>query len=169
MKTIFKSIFIISFLCSYTIFAQVKNTTIIRKTYSVKPKLKPKQIEVATTVGSTMRKDTMNFGKLKIKTFDLKSQAYYPYGDEALFTFIAHNLKYSQADINKKVDGKVLLRFDVDVDSTVKEVRVIKDPCVDCGHELVKIFENFKFAPALTNKGTPMRSNLMLEIPVWAH
>lgn len=169
MKTLLKSIFIISFICNYTSFAQVKLPTIKKKVYASKPKLKPKQAVVTTIAGSAMRKDTMNFGKLKIKTFDLKSQAYYPYGDEALFTFIAHNLKYSQADINKKVDGKVLLRFDVDVDSTVKEVRVIKDPCVDCGHELVKIFENFKFAPALTNKGTPMRSNLMLEIPVWAH
>lgn len=134
-----------------------------------KAKIKPIVTTSSNLVAPTPKRDSINFGKLKIKTFDQKSQAFYPYGDEVLFTHIAHELKYTQADIDKKVDGKVLIRFDVDVDSTVKEVRVIRDPCIDCGKTLVSIFEKLKFAPAVNSKGTAMRSNLMMEIPVWAH
>ena len=107
--------------------------------------------------------------KLRVRSTDQKGQAHYPAGDVALFTFIAKNLKYSQADIDKKVNGNVLIRFDVDADSTVKEVRIIRDPCVDCGNRLIELFQTLKFAPAQTASGQLMRSNMMLEVPVWAH
>lgn len=131
-----------------------------------------KKVAPQTTISGTNtkpKKDTANFGKLKIKVFDQKSHAYFPKGDMELFSVVAHELKYSQADIDKKVDGKVLLRFDVETDSTVKEVRVIRDPCVDCGKDIVKIFEKLKFVPATTANGTFVRTNVMMEIPVWAH
>lgn len=120
-------------------------------------------------INTTPKRDSANFGKLKIKVYDQKSNAYFPKGDMELFSLIAHELKYTTADIEKKVDGRVLLRFDVDADSTVKEVRVIRDPCIDCGKDIVKIFEKLKFVPATTSNGTFVRTNMMMEIPVWAH
>ncbi len=159
------------FITNIVVLGQSKKTTITKPKINASKIKNQNLVKPNTTTTSTnfQKRDTSNFGKLKIKTFDQKSQAFYPHGDDVLFTHIAHELKYSQADIDKKVDGRVLLRFDVDVDSSLKEVRVIKDPCVDCGKALVSIFEKLKFAPAVTSKGTPMRSNVMLEIPVWAH
>jgi TonB family protein len=107
--------------------------------------------------------------KLRIRQYDMKTQAHYEGGDVALFTHIAKTLKYTQADKDKKVHGNVLLRFDVDADSTVKEVRLIRDPCADCGKALVEMFQNLKFVPAQTHGGQYIRSNMMLEVPVWAH
>lgn len=154
-------IFTILLLSTSFIFAQKAN---VKKTI--------KKAVPQTTVSGTNtkpKKDTANFGKLKIKVFDQKSHAYFPKGDMELFSVVAHELKYTPADIEKKVDGKVLIRFDVDADSTVKEVRVIRDPCVDCGKDIVKIFEKLKFVPATTANGTFVRTNVMMEIPVWAH
>jgi hypothetical protein len=107
--------------------------------------------------------------KLRIRSYDMKYLPHYPGGDMAMFTFIAKYLKYTQADKDKKTNGNVLIRFDVDADSTVKEIRLLIDPCIDCGKDLVKLFESMKFVPALTKAGTQMRSNMMLEVPVWAH
>ncbi|MDX2189606.1 MAG: hypothetical protein SFY32_07065 [Bacteroidota bacterium] len=119
--------------------------------------------------GKPQSKEEQEKTKLRIRNYHLQRNAKFSEGDEALFHLIASVLKYSQADIDKGVNGSVLLRFDVDADSTVKEVRVIRDPCVDCGKELVRIFEALKFIPAITTEGKCVRSNVMMEIPVWAH
>lgn len=168
-KVIKTCIFAIIICSQFEILAQPVKTKSARKSTVVKKTITSSKAVVATVSSNLQKRDTTNFGKLKIRSFDQKSQAFFPQGDEALFTHIAHELKYTQTDIDKKIDGKVLLRFDVDVDSSVIEVRVIRDPCVDCGKALVGIFEKLKFTPAVTSKGTFMRSNLMLEIPVWAH
>lgn len=160
---------IILMLATTFLFAQkqvVKKQTKIAKPKTNIVSFNPKQDIVSN---KNSKQDSTNFSKLKIKVFDQKSNAYYPKGDMELFSLIAHELKYTAADIEKKIDGKVLLRFDVDADSTVKEVRVIKDPCVDCGKDIVKIFEKLKFVPATTSKGVFVRTNVMMEIPVWAH
>lgn len=136
----------------------------------VKKQIKKTSPQASVSGTNTKPKsDSANFSKLKIKVYDQKSPAYFPKGDAELFSIVAHELKYTDIDKDKKVDGKVLLRFDVDVDSTVKEVRLIKDPCIDCGKEIVRIFEKLKFVPATTANGTFVRTNVMLEIPVWAH
>ena len=122
-----------------------------------------------TPTKSVTPTDSSNRVKLRIRAYEMKQQAHFPEGDLALFTYIAHNLKYSEADKDKKVHGNVLIRFDVDADSTIKEVRLIRDPCADCGKALISMFEHLRFAPAQTNSGAPMRSNMMMEIPVWAH
>lgn len=142
-----------------------------------KPKAKKTVAKSVKTVASTLmvkpkiasKIDTTQRVNLRIKSNEMNNHAYYPTGDIELFTHIAHTLKYTQQDIDKKTNGNVLIRFDVDIDSTIKEVRLIRDPCVDCGHALIDIFEKLKFAPAVTKSGTRMRSNMMLEIPVWAH
>jgi len=122
-----------------------------------------------TSAKTTISADSSNRIKLRFKSYEMKLQSHFPEGDLALFTYIAHNLKYTQADRDKKVHGNVLIRFDVDADSTIKEVRIIRDPCADCGKALVDMFQHLKFVPAQMNNGSTMRSNMMMEIPVWAH
>lgn len=145
--------------------AQVKKAPQKNSNTPVKNIQKPQVIKPI----ATLKKDTTQRVNLRIKSKEMIAYAHYPTGDVGLFTHIAHTLKYSENDIAQKTNGNVLVRFDVDIDSTIKEVRLIRDPCIDCGKALINIFQNLKFAPAITKTGTPMRSNMMLEIPVWAH
>jgi protein TonB len=95
-------------------------------------------------------------------------EATYPNGDQALFTHIFNNLKYSQEARNAKVEGEMMVSIMVELDSSVTNVKIIRDLGYGIGADLKTILEKLKYGPALEN-GTAMRSKVILNIPVRAH
>lgn len=94
--------------------------------------------------------------------------AFYPKGDQALFTYIMYNVKYSEEAKQKYIEGNVSLSFDVMPDSTVKNVNIISDPGYGVGEGVKKLVEQLKFAPAI-QMGMKVKMNLMMDFPVKAH
>lgn len=94
--------------------------------------------------------------------------AFYPKGDQALFTYIMYNVKYSEEAKKKYIEGNVSLSFDVMPDSTVKNVNIISDPGYGVGEGVKKLVEQLKFAPAM-QMGMKVKMNLMMDFPVKAH
>lgn len=94
--------------------------------------------------------------------------AFYPKGDQALYTYIMYNVKYSEESIKKYIEGNVSLSFDVMPDSTVKNINIISDPGYGLGEEVRKLVEKLKFAPAI-QMGMKIRMNMMMDFPVKAH
>ena len=94
--------------------------------------------------------------------------AFYPKGDQALYTYIMYSVKYSEESIKKYIEGNVSLSFDVMPDSTVKNVNIISDPGYGLGEEVKKLVEKLKFAPAI-QMGMKVRMNMMMDFPVKAH
>lgn len=94
--------------------------------------------------------------------------AFYPKGDQALYTYIMYNVKYPQEAIKKYVEGNVSLSFDVMPDSTIKNVNIISDPGYGVGEEVRKLVEKLKFAPAI-QMGMKVKMNLIMDFPVKAH
>jgi outer membrane biosynthesis protein TonB len=94
--------------------------------------------------------------------------AFYPKGEQALYTYIMYNTKYSPESIKNYVTGNVELSFDVMPDSTIKNAKIISDVGYEVGDAVKKLVEQLKFAPAIM-MGTKVKSNLIMDFPVKAH
>ena len=94
--------------------------------------------------------------------------AFYPKGDQALFTYIMNNVAYSDEAKKKYIEGNISLSFDVMPDSTVKNINIISDLGYGVGEGVKKLVEQLKFAPAV-QMGMKVKMNLMMDFPVKAH
>jgi hypothetical protein len=94
--------------------------------------------------------------------------AFFPKGDQALFTYIMNNVKYSEEAKKKYIEGNVSLSFDVMPDSTVANVKIISDLPFGVGEGVKILVEKLKFAPAM-QMGMKVKMNLMMDFPVKAH
>lgn len=94
--------------------------------------------------------------------------AFYPKGEQALYTYIMMNTKYPEESKKKYAEGNVELSFDVMADSSIKNVKILSDVGYGVGEEVKKILEKQKFAPAIM-MGTKVKSNLIMDFPVKAH
>jgi len=94
--------------------------------------------------------------------------AFYPKGEQSLYTYIMYNVKYSEESKKNYVTGNVELSFDVMPDSTIKNVKIISDVGYGVGEEVKKMVEKLKFAPAI-QMGMRVKMNLIMDFPVKAH
>jgi len=94
--------------------------------------------------------------------------AFYPKGEQALYTHIMYNTKYSEESKKKYVEGSISLSFDVMPDSSVANVKIISDLGYGVGNEVKKLVEKLKFAPA-SMMGVKVKSSLIMDFPVKAH
>ncbi len=92
----------------------------------------------------------------------------YPGGDQALYDYVFHHVKYSEEAKAKHIEGEVLLSFDVLADSTVTDLQVLKAAGYGIDEEVKRIVKQLKFIPAVQN-GTRVRMNMMVTFPVRAH
>jgi len=95
-------------------------------------------------------------------------EAYYPQGDQALYTYIFNNLKYSEEAKAAKVSGDVMVSFWVEKDSTLADIKTLSDPGYGVGENLKGVLKSVKYVPALVN-GVVMRSKVIITVPVRAH
>lgn len=96
------------------------------------------------------------------------SEPSYPKGDNALYTYVYMNLKYSEESKKKYIEGEVTLSFDVKPDSTVVNASVISGVGYGVDEEVKKLIQSLKFSPGMQN-GTPIKMNTMYTFPVKAH
>lgn len=94
--------------------------------------------------------------------------AFYPKGEQSLYTYIMYNVKYSEESKKKYIEGNVSLSFDVMPDSTIKNAKIISDVGYGVGEEVKKLVEKLKFAPAI-QMGMKVKMNLIMDFPIKAH
>lgn len=83
----------------------------------------------------------------------------FPGGEKALLDFISQNLKYPQEAVSNNVSGKVILRFAIAADGSVKRIEVMRSihPLLD--QEAIRVITMLpKWKPGKQN-GVP--------VPVW--
>jgi protein TonB len=68
----------------------------------------------------------------------------YPGGQDALFSYLSHNIKYPEEAERKGIEGKVTLTFIVEKDGSISEVEVVKpvNPLLD--NEAVRVIKSMK-------------------------
>jgi TonB family protein len=96
----------------------------------------------------------------------VEDPAEFPGGKTALYKFISNNLIYPEDAIENGIEGKVIVKFVVDVDGTVRDVTVERG--VAGGQSLeqaaIEVCKNLpKFNPAMQS-GKPIKTYFMLPI-----
>lgn len=102
---------------------------------------------------------------MEVKT---NQEPFYPKGEQALYTHVLYNVKYSEEAKKKYIEGEVTLSFDVMPDSTVINPVVISGLGYGIDEEVKRVVKELKFAPAIQN-GMKMKMNVMYNFPVKAH
>lgn len=92
----------------------------------------------------------------------------FPKGDNALYSYVYMNLKYSEESKKKYVEGEVTLSFDVKPDSTVTNAIIISGVGYGVDEEVKKLIQTLKFSPGVQN-GMVIKMNTMYTFPVKAH
>lgn len=88
----------------------------------------------------------------------------FPQGTRALFDFLNENIHYPEEAEKKKIEGRVIITFVVDGDSTINEVEIIQrvHPLLDA--EALRVVKAMpKWEPA-TKSGVPVRVKYTIPI-----
>ena len=88
----------------------------------------------------------------------------FPGGDQALMEFLAKNIKYPRRAKNIGIEGRVYLKFIVDVDGSISDIQVIKGIGAGCDEEAVRVLNMLpKFSPG---KQRGMAVKVQMQLPV---
>lgn len=89
----------------------------------------------------------------------------FPGGSNALMQFIGKHLVYPATARDAGFEGKVIVKFYIDTDGSVKEPIVLRnDGCPECSDEVLRVVSKFpKWSPGLS-KGNPVKVYYSLPI-----
>jgi hypothetical protein len=104
------------------------------------------------------------------KNFKVEStrDAQYVGGEQQLYIDIHQKLKYTEEARNGKVDTRIMVSLVVGTDSTAGNIKIMNDPGYSIGDSVKVFLQKSRFVPALMN-GTPVKTQLMLNLPIRAH
>lgn len=74
--------------------------------------------------------------------------ATYPGGEEARQKFFRANLVYPEEAKKAKIEGSVMVHFIIETDSSVSNIKVVKDIGYGCGEEAARLVSLMKWKPA---------------------
>ncbi|MBP3228873.1 MAG: energy transducer TonB [Bacteroidaceae bacterium] len=84
--------------------------------------------------------------------------AQFPGGEKALLDYLGKNIKYPAIAVEQDLQGTVNLRFVVEKDGSVGDVRVIKSLSKECDAEAIRVLKRApRFSPAKNERGEPVR------------
>ena len=91
-------------------------------------------------------------------------QPQFPGGEDSLYNFIYSNLRYPQVAKDNAIEGRVFLRFVVEKDGSITNVKIIRDIGGGCGREAKRVVEMMpKWIPGKQN-GKPVRVQFNMPI-----
>jgi len=97
-----------------------------------------------------------------------QAEATFPGGNDSLFRLIYAQLQYTEEAIEAKLQGEMLISFNVNFDGKVSRVNIISGVGYGMDEKVTEIIKNLIFDPARMN-GVPFRSQVFYTIPIQAH
>ena len=86
----------------------------------------------------------------------------FPGGEQAMFDFVANNVVYPQEARDKEIEGRVFVRFIIEKDGSVSDVKVAKGIGGGCDEEAVRVVKAMpKWKPGKQD-GKPVRVNFTM-------
>jgi outer membrane biosynthesis protein TonB len=86
-------------------------------------------------------------------------------GLQKLLVEILNNMEYSQSAIEKKIEGEIMVSFNIYPDSSARDVSIIAGVDDEIDKDIENIILNLKYIPALA-EGNPVKQNIILNIPI---
>lgn len=94
----------------------------------------------------------------------VETQPTFPGGDEGLATFLIHNVKYPAIAKENGVQGKVYLRYIVEPDGSLSNMKIVREPGSGLGDEAVRVLNlSPKWNPGI-QKGQKVRVQFTMPI-----
>ncbi len=91
-----------------------------------------------------------------------EKQAQFPGGEQALYKFLAENLKYPEKAQKDRLQGKVVTGFYIEKDGSITEAKIIRSLSPETDKECLRVLHIMpKWEPA-ENKGEPVRTYFVL-------
>ncbi|PLW91952.1 MAG: energy transducer TonB [Marinilabiliales bacterium] len=88
----------------------------------------------------------------------------YPGGEEALFEYLAENVRYPQYAKNKGIQGTVFAGFVIEKDGSITNIKILKSIGGGCDEEVIRVIENMpKWTPG-KQRGKTVRVQFNLPI-----
>jgi protein TonB len=126
--------------------------------------------KIVLTASFLMFCSLVSFGQTNNKNFEVSKtkETSFVNGEDDLYSFIFKHLKYSEEAKAKKIEGEVMVSFFVEKDSSISNIKIIRDMGYGCGDSIRALFKTIKYVPAQEN-GVAVRSNVMVNIPIRSH
>jgi len=127
------------------------------------------QVPQVKKTAVTQQKKTVAAQAKKVTTDDkiydiVDVNAGFPGGDEAMYKWLADNIKYPQDAIGKRLQGRVQLQLVINKDGSFADVQVIRGPAKELCDEAVRVVKEMpKWNPAKI-KGEAVRSRFYLPV-----
>ena len=83
---------------------------------------------------------------------------------EAMYKFLAENIKYPQEAKDKNITGKVYVTFVVEADGSISNPRLLRDIGGGCGQEAIRVVNLMPRWNPGKEKGQPVRVQFNLPI-----
>jgi len=99
-------------------------------------------------------------------TIDVRPE--YPGGLEVLYDFIKNNFKVPR--INKNINVKILISFVVEMDGSMSNIKIVRDPGYGLGKEALRVLKlvEGKWQPGMI-KDIPVRASYTLPVAISIH
>lgn len=88
----------------------------------------------------------------------------FPGGMEAMYRFLAENIKYPQEAKDKNITGKVYVTFVVEADGSISNPRLLRDIGGGCGQEAIRVVKLMPRWNPGKEKGQPVRVQFNLPV-----
>ena len=88
----------------------------------------------------------------------------FPGGMEAMYKFLAENIKYPQEAKDKNITGKVYVTFVVEADGSISNPRLLRDIGGGCGQEAIRVVKLMPRWNPGKEKGQPVRVQFNLPV-----
>ncbi len=88
----------------------------------------------------------------------------FPGGTDALYRYLATNIKYPKEAKENKIQGKVFVSFVIEKDGSVSNIKVLRDIGGGCGEEAVRVVQQMpKWKPG-RQRGKRVRTQYNLPL-----
>lgn len=92
-------------------------------------------------------------------------EAEYPGGITKFISDLWSMMEFTQEAIDKKIEGEIMVSFDVLPDSTISSISIINGLGYGIDEEFKRVLSEMKFIPALAEKN-PVKMNMILNVPI---
>lgn len=123
-----------------------------------------KSILHVDTISKNSDKIFYNSKKINYKIMNVEKLPSFDGGEDAMYQWLGENIRYPQVAKEIGIMGTVIIKFIVEYDGSITNIKVIKDIGGGCGAEAVRVIKTMpKWKPAELN-GVPVRIFFTLPI-----
>ena len=101
---------------------------------------------------------------LESDDLDVEEMPQFPGGTAALLEWLENNMQYPDSCRKNSIQGRVLVTFAVETDSTLSDIRIVKSVNPDLDREAIRLVQSMpKWKPG-TLRGQPVRAQMTVPI-----